>query len=172
MKKSTIIILCIILSLLILCSCSSQKNTETSDTQTSSIQYSTNQGEGQTSKSTSELVKETGISKILFIINNTEQEFEITEELIGYIENAEKAQDIIIEDSLIEIGKCYIIYSNEDTEKEFGTVYTDTSNQLYLSAKTNGKYAIRIDTTSSDTVSGYDKLKSTYEKYEALKNNQ
>ncbi|MCM1286390.1 MAG: hypothetical protein NC213_09155 [Acetobacter sp.] len=171
MKKSIIIILCIILNLLILCSCSVQNNSETSDTQTSNLQSSTNKSEEQTSKPVSELTEKMGISKILFNIYNEKNELEITEELIGYIKDAENTQDIILDDSLIEIGKCYIVYSNEDTEKEFGTVYTDISNHFYLSAKSNKEYVVRIDTSSSDTVSGYDKLKSTYEKYEALKSN-
>ncbi len=172
MKNSTIIILCIILSLLILCSCTVQKNTETSNTQTNSILYSTNQSEEQTTKSISELVEDTGISKILFNIHNVKTEFDTTEELIGYIKDAENTKDIKLDDSLIEIGECYLIYSNGDKEEKFGAVYTDVSNHLYLSAKSNKKYIVRIDADNNDAVSGYDKLKSTYEKYEALKSNQ
>lgn len=172
MKKSIIIILSIMFSLLILCSCSIQYNSETPNTGPSFTENFTNQSGEQYTKSTSELVEETGVSKILFNIYNIKTELDITEELIDYIQTAENTQDIKLDDSLIEIGKCYIIYSDEDKEKEFGSVYTDTSSYLYLSAKSNKNYVIKIDIVSSDALSGYDKLKSTYEKYEALKSNK
>lgn len=170
MKKSTVIISIIMLNLLILCSCSVQDNFKTANTATSHFQHSTSTSVENPTKSISELVEQTGISKILFNIYSVKTEFDTTEELIGYIKDAENTKDIKLDDSLIEIGECYIVYSNEDKEEKFGTVYTDISNHFYLSAKSNKKYVVKIDTNSSNSVGGYDKLKSTYEKYEALKN--
>lgn len=170
MKRNIVVILGVVLTFFILSSCNGKTDSGNYNTEKDGINQSTNQSEEQATKSTSELVEETGISKILFNIHNTKTEYDTTEELIGYIKNAENAKDIKLDDSLIEIGECYIVYSNEDKEEKFGTVYTDISNHLYLSAKSNKKYVVKIEYTSNDTVSGYDKLKSAYEKYETLKN--
>lgn len=110
----------------------------------------------------------TNISEVYISAFNLKYSVGITQETIDLIERSKTAESPELSEDMSEIGKLIIVYENEDSETEFGTIYIDSENRTYLMCSNNEHHAVvelEQFTESERTTSVTDRFHEIYEKY-------
>lgn len=154
MRKSIIVFICIILSI-VLASCSTQTATVNNATNknTSDIVTKSNTGEKDTSKSKditekkSETYNDHDIEKVILTISGQESESTNDEEIEGFLNNIKSCNDIPEAILINKIGIISVKYKNSDKKVEFADLYLASDNNVYAKYITENQtnYAYKID---------------------------